>query len=212
MASSTDGAARIGGQYPVSVEITDEREMNRLWGIPFLGVAVRGFLAIPHSVVLAIMGFGVYVWVLIGWLPILLNGRVPGLAVKFLTEYLHRGARVAGYVAFLMPGGYPPLEPGMPVPVDLQLDLDSLEMNKFWGIPFVGIFVRALILQPQFVVLSFLMIAVILTWLVLWVPILASGRYPEWAARLYRAAIQYAARVSAYVLLLPVPYPPIWPD
>jgi len=43
-----------------------------------------------------IMGVGIYAWTFLGWIPILLNGRVPAIAVKFLTEYLHRYTRIAG--------------------------------------------------------------------------------------------------------------------
>jgi hypothetical protein len=205
-------AAVPADDYPVSLTVTDERDINRLWGIPFLGVAARAFMAIPHFAVLSIMGFGIYVWAFLGWIPILAYGRVPGLAVKFLIEYLHRGTRTAGYVAFLMPGGYPPLEPGMGIPVDLEVRLDSLEINRWWGIPFVGMAVRVLILLPQIVILSFLIVGVVLTWLVLWIPILASGRYPDWAARFYGMCFRYGVRMAAYQMFLPVPYPPIWPS
>jgi Domain of unknown function (DUF4389) len=208
--ATTLGTAPVGGGYPVSLRMTDERELNRLWGIPFVGVMIRVVLAIPHAVVLMIMGFGINVWMLLGWLPILLNGRVPAIAVRFLTEYLHRYTRIAGYVACLMPGGYPPLEPGAPNPVDLQIGLDGLTINRWWGIPLFGMLVRILVVLPQIVVLSLLWTAVALTWLVLWIPILASGRYPEWAASFYTSTLRYTARVMAYAIFLPVPYPPIW--
>ena len=186
--------------------------MNRLWGIPIVGIAVRAFLAIPHAVVLMIMSIGMNAWIFLGWIPILLNGRVPAVAVKFLIEYLHRYTRIAGYVACLMPGGYPPLEPGAPNPIDLQISLEGLEINRWWGIPLFGLLVRVLVVLPQIIVLSLLWTAVALTWLVLWIPILASGRYPEWAVSFYGFALLYTARVGAYVMFLPVPYPPMWLD
>jgi hypothetical protein len=212
MASYPGTAAPNEGGYPVSVRVIDERELNRLWGIPLVGIAVRGFLVIPHAFVLMILGIGIYVWTLLGWIPILLNGHVPAIAVKLLTEYLHRGARVAGYTAFLMPGGYPPLEPGAPNPVDLQIELHSLAINRWWGIPLFGLLVRFLVVLPQIIILSLLWVAIVLSWLVLWIPILASGRYPEWAVSFYGFALVYTSRVAAYLFLLPVPYPPIWRD
>ena len=33
-------AAPMGDGYPVQVTMTDAREINRLWGIPFLGIFV----------------------------------------------------------------------------------------------------------------------------------------------------------------------------
>jgi Domain of unknown function (DUF4389) len=210
MAINPGTAALLGSGQPVSLRVIDEREMNRLWGIPIVGIAVRAFLAIPHALVLMILGIGMNAWIFLGWIPILLNGRVPAVAVKFLIEYLHRYTRIAGYVACLMPGGYPPLEPGAPNPIDLQISLEGLAINRWWGIPLFGLLVRVLVVLPQIIVLSLLWTAVALTWLVLWIPILASGRYPEWAVHFYQFALLYTARVGAYVMFLPVPYPPIW--
>jgi hypothetical protein len=212
MVINPGSAAPLGSGHPVSLRVIDEREMNRLWGIPIVGIAVRAFLAIPHAVVLMIMSIGMNAWIFLGWIPILLNGRVPAVAVKFLIEYLHRYTRIAGYVACLMPGGYPPLEPGAPNPIDLQISLEGLAINRWWGIPLFGLLVRVLVVLPQIIVLSLLWTAVALTWLVLWIPILASGRYPEWAVSFYGFALLYTARVGAYVIFLPVPYPPMWLD
>jgi hypothetical protein len=204
-------AAQFGDSYSVSVSVTDEREINRLWGIPLVGMAARSFMAIPHFAVLSIMSIGISLWACLGWIPILAYGRVPGLAVTFLSEYLHRSARTSAYVAFLMPGGYPPLEPGMPIPVDVRLHLKTLQINRLWGIPILGLFVRFIVLLPHIIIGIFLAVAVILGMLVLWIPILTSGRYPEWAARLYRLTLTYTARIWAYLFFLPVPYPPVWP-
>ena len=209
MATAPAPAAFRGG-YPVRVTVTEDRELNRLWGIPVLGHLVRWFMAIPHLVVLSILGIGVNIWILVGWIPILLNGRVPGVAVQLLSEYLHRGARVAGYAMFLMPGGYPPLEPGLPSPTDVEFDFEGLEINRLWGIPFVGFVVRILFVLPQLIVLSVAAALVALSLLVLWIPILVSGRYPGWAISFYGAVLRYGIRVAAYLLLLPLPYPPLW--
>ena len=209
MATAQAPAASRGG-YPVQVIVTDERELDRRWGIPVFGHLARGFMAIPHIVVLQVLGFVTWLWFLVGWIPILLNGRFPAIMVKPLTEYIHRGARVAAYVAFLMPGGYPPLEPGFPSPTDVDIDLENLEINRLWGIPFVGFIVRILAVLPQLIVLSFAVMLVFLSFLVLWIPILASGRYPEWAVSFYGWVLRYGTRVWAYILLLPLPYPPLW--
>ena len=166
MATAQASAPSRAG-YPVQVSITDERELNRLWGIPVLGHLVRWFMAIPHIIVLQVLGFAAWIWFLVGWIPILLNGRVPAIAIKPLTEYVHRGTRVAAYAMFLMPGGYPPLEPGAPGPVDVEFDLESLEINRLWGIPFVGFIVRILCVLPQLFVLSLAAILVVLSLFVL---------------------------------------------
>jgi hypothetical protein len=208
MAFSAPPAAPAGGN-PIQVSLTDQRELSRWWGIPFVGNLVRWVLAIPHLVVLWLLGIVLAFWFFLGWIAILFTGRVPGIVVKLLTEYLQRSARVGGYIGFLLPGGYPPLEPGATSPVNVQVELSSLEINRLWGIPFVGFFVRFLVLIPQFIVLSILGLIVGLSLIVLWIPILLTGKYPGWAISLYGTLFRYATRVSAYLLFLPVPYPPI---
>ena len=104
------------GTYPVTVTVTGEREINRAWGIPFLGILARAVLAIPHLLVLWLLAIGLYIWLLLGWIPILLLGKVPDMAVSLLREYLQRYNRVGGYV-LLLPSEYPPLEAGPSNPV-----------------------------------------------------------------------------------------------
>ena len=209
-AQYAQGAVNNG--FPVRVTITGERDLNRLWGIPFIGHIVRWVLAIPHFVVLGILGFLMNFWIFLGWIPILLNGRVPAIAVKLLTEYIQRGARVGGYVGFLMPGGYTQLEPGAAPPVSVEFAFDNLEINRLWGVPLFGWLVRLVIVLPQIVILSLAAVLVGFSLVILWIPILISGRYPNWAVSLYGNFLRYAVRVEAYVLLLPVPYPPFWFD
>lgn len=208
MAVAQAPAAPMGGGYPVQLTLTDERQINRLWGIPFVGVFVRMILAIPHWIVLGIMAIVMYVWFALGWIPILLLGRQPSLVVRFLTEYLHRGFRVAGWVFMLLPGGYPPLEPGSPIPIDLKIDVEGRSLSRLWGIPFVGLFVRGIVLIPHLIVLGILGLVAYISFIVLWIPILLMGRYPGVFASFYAGLFRYAARVMAYFFLLPVPYPP----
>jgi len=196
------------GGYPIGLTVTDEREINRLWGIPFIGIAVRAFLAIPHFVVLILLGIGMYIWFLLGWIAILVTGQVPGIAVALIREYMQRSYRVFGYVGFLMPGGYPHLEPGPGDPLSVSVDLQDLSINRLWGIPFVGIFVRVILAIPHIVVLGILGIVTYILVLIVWIPILITGRYPGAIANFFGSFCRYAARVAAYIMLLPVPYPP----
>ena len=69
---------------------------------------------------------------------------------------------------------------------------------------------RYIVLIPHFIVLYILFLVGILFELILWIPILLLGRYPGWAVSLYGGILRYSARVEAYLLLLPVPYPPLF--
>jgi hypothetical protein len=196
------------GGYPIGLTVTDEREINRLWGIPFVSVIVRTILAIPHIVVLAILAIGLYIWFLLGWIAILLTGKVPGIAVALLREYVQRSYRILGYTMFLMPGPYPHLEPGPGDPLSVSFELHDLSINRLWGIPFFGVFVRIILAIPHLVVLSILGIVLYILILIVWIPILFTGKYPSAIANFFGSFARYAVRVSAYIVLLPVPYPP----
>ena len=201
--------AATSGEYPVQLNVTvTEPELNRLWGIPLIGIFVRLIIAIPHIVVLMVLGIGMYVVILLGWIPILLMGRVPGIQAAWIKETIHRGTRVAAYAYFLFPGGYPPLEPGAPNPLELTINLEGRSMSRLWGIPLLGFMVRAIVLIPHFIVLAILVLVGYLAEIILWIPILVTGKYPGWAMSLYSRILRYIARVYAYILLLPVPYPP----
>ena len=196
------------GGYPVQLTVTDVRSLHRLWGVPFFGVFVRIILAIPHFLLLMVLGLGMYVVMALGWIPILILGRVPGIQAAWIKETIHRAVRIVGYTYFLFPGGYPPFAPGSPSPVELTINLDGRSMSRLWGIPLVGFMIRYLVLIPHLIVLGILFLIGYILLLVLWIPILLFGRYPGWAVSYYGGLLRYMARVEAYLLLLPIPYPP----
>jgi hypothetical protein len=200
------------GGYPVALGVTTDRDLNRWWGIPFFGSAVRWFLCIPHFVVLWVIQIAISVWMLLGWIYILAFGRVPAIVVRLSIEAMQRASRVTGYALFLMPGEYPPLEPGPSKPINVQMTLDSLEINRLWGIPGFNWLVRFIVLIPQIVVVSILWTIAVLLVLIVWIPILATGRYPDWAASFFGMTLRHTTRMTAYFLFLPVPYPPIVPN
>ncbi len=198
----------MNGEYPVQLSVTRERQMNQLWGVPLIGILVRAILAIPHILILMIMSIGLAVWFILGWIPILILGRQPGFVVSFLSEFIHRSNRIYGYVGFLLPGGYPPLGPGSPSPVNTRIDVAGRRLSRLWGIPIIGFYARLFVLIPHMIVLAILSIVVYLSEFILWIPILVMGRYPNAFVSLYARYLGYSSRVQAYALLLPVPYPP----
>ena len=196
-----------GSGYPVALVLPQERELSRWWGLLFLGMFVRGILAIPHIVILMVLGLVASLVALVVWIPILVNGRVPSLWCSLMTEILHRSVRVSAYV-MLFPGGYPAMGFGEPGPVDLSVDAGDRRIGRWWGLPFVGLMARFIVLIPQLIVVQILGVALYVVMLVLWIPILMNGRYPELAMKIAGVYLQYSMRVSAYASFLPVPYPP----
>jgi hypothetical protein len=193
--------------YPVHLVVFDERAVSRWWGLPLVGPLVRLVLLIPHLLWLMLIAVMGLVWmVLLGWIPILLTRRVPGFQAEITEELVHRGSRMAAYL-FGLPC-YPPFPIGEPGPVDVRFDLEGETIDRWWGIPVLGLVGRQLVVLPHVIVLAFLGILLAIVWLLLWIPILLLGRIPSPAARACGGYLRYWARVTSYAFMLPIPYPP----
>lgn len=89
------------GRYPVTYEVEYPEQLNR-W-LPL----VKWLLAIPHYVVLLVLGIiALFVW-FIAWFAILFTGRFPRGMFDFLVGYLRWEYRVGVYVNLLV-DSYPP--------------------------------------------------------------------------------------------------------
>ena len=206
-ATAADRADVGYGEYPLQVSFDPEQRINRLWGIPILGMAVRWFVLIPHFIVAWGLSILLGLSVLVSWIPVLILGRQPlagfyAMGYRYLTRVLAWGLFLAG--------PYPPFSWSAAYPVNLDMPTDG-SINRLWGIPFLGIWLRTLILIPHFIVLLFLGIAVYLGVFVIWIPILINGRMPDLGYALYGGFLRLYARAYLYLILAPIPYPPIVP-
>jgi len=192
--------------YPVVIDVPTDPGQNRLWGIPYVGLLVRSILVIPQFIVLWVLGIITGLLTIVSWAPILIAGRQASFVYTIAGGYLRLSTRVAGYV-LLLTGRYPPFGPGGEHSIDVTFD-ESDRQNRLWGIPFVGLLVRWIILIPHFIVLLLIGIVVAFMILVSWVPVLFLGRQADvivqWIGGFYR----WGVRVSAYALLLSGKYPP----
>jgi len=85
---------------------------------------------------------------------------------------------------------------------------ETVTMNQLWGIPFIGIWVRMILLIPHFIILGFYgLLVFFLTW-VTWIPVLLNGRYPSWGYDLVGGFLRWYTRVYAYGTLMAAKYPP----
>jgi hypothetical protein len=103
----------------------------------------------------------------------------------------------------------PPAYPLAPdaYPVNISYDREA-RINRLWGIPLIGQFVRWIMLIPHFLVLLLVAIVAAIMILVAWIPVLVLGRYPGWGYRWVGGLLGWSQRVTAYAMLMTPTYPP----
>jgi hypothetical protein len=99
---------------------------------------------------------------------------------------------------------------GSGYPVSLTIAPDEGQ-NRLWGIPFVGLIIRAILVIPQAIVLWLLAILVGLSTLFSWIPILVNGRQAAFVYTFTGGYLRLGTRVGSYILLMTGRYPPFGP-
>lgn len=191
---------------PVNLTIAPDEGQNRLWGIPYFGILARWIILIPHFILLFIIGVGLYLLILVNWIPVLIGGRQASWAYSVAEAYFTVWARVVAYLS-LATGAYPPFGWTGAHPVNVSFDRNE-DQNRLWGIPFVGVFVRWILLIPHWIVLGILGIVLGLLFLVSWIPVLVNGRQNGAIVSFIGGFYRWTARVAAYGLLFSGTYPP----
>ena len=165
-------------------------------------------LAIPHFVILYVIGIVAYVVVIIAWFSGVFTGRIPDGLLKPLVMYQRYNARVSAYLLFLReeyppfafdgtftdPGDYPGLR------VDVAPDVDGRSR--------LTIFFRYFMVIPHFVVLFFVMIAAFAVIVIGWFAVIILGRWPAGLERFVVGVVRWSTRLNAYFYLLTDEYPP----
>ena len=100
-----------GEGHPVVVRFDEGVRIGRLWGIPILGLLVRGIILIPHYVALALLAILVGVVLSFTWIPVLLLGRQADFVYTLVGGYNRWLLRVNAYL-LRMVDRYPPFSLG----------------------------------------------------------------------------------------------------
>jgi hypothetical protein len=192
--------------YPMITTFDETVTMSRLWGIPIVGVLIRGFLLIPHFIVLTFYAIVVALLQLVIWIPVLVNGRYPAWGYSIVGGFIRWVTRVQAY-AILAASAYPPLSTGGRHDVDVRWD-ESQAVARWAGIPLLGVWIRSILLIPHFIILYCLGIAVWALSFVTWIPVLMTGQYATWAYRIVGGYVRWQNRTLCYAFLMTGPYPP----
>ncbi len=192
--------------YPIDIRFDRTQRVSRFWGIPILGIVIRYLILIPHFVVLGIYGIVVGIALLFSWIPVLLLGRYGNWAYDIVGGYLRWSYRVYAY-ALCMVGPYPPFSTGPGYPVEVDFDRTT-RVNRLWGIPLLGIFIREIALIPQFILLWVVGILTGFIMLFAWIPVLLFGRFPQIGYDIVGGYMRLSLRITGWLLLMAGPYPP----
>ena len=165
-----------------------------------LTVLVRLIMAIPHLIVLWLLGIAAYVVVVIGWFGALFSGRLPVFAADFLTGYLRWLTRVFAYT-ILLTDQYPPFsldDADYPV----RVAVTPGQLNR------LAVLFRIILLIPCWIITVIAVygafsIVLFVTWLI----VLITGRMPGMLHQALAAVLRYYVRAHGYALMLTSAYP-----
>ncbi|HEY6492379.1 MAG TPA: DUF4389 domain-containing protein [Trebonia sp.] len=163
-------------------------------------VAIRLILAVPHLVVLYVLGIGALVVAVIGWLGALVTGRPPRFAAAYLSGYLRWYFRVAAYL-LLLTGKYPPFAFG-DAAYPVRLTVGSGKLNRLTVLFRIVLAIPAAIVSIL-LTSGFATVAVFIAWLIA----LIAGRLPAPLHQAFAAVLRYAIRYYGYLYLLTGTYP-----
>ena len=162
-------------------------------------IFIKWLLVIPHVIVLAFLGIGIYVTTTIAFFAILILGRYPRSLWDFGMMVLRWYSRMTAYV-YLQRDEYPPFgDDNYPV----RFEMAYPDRLSRWLI-----FVKWLLIIPHWIVLYILNIALNVVLFIAWFAILFTGRYPRSMFDFVTGMSRWTYRVMTYLLLMTDAYPP----
>lgn len=191
----TFGTGHSGGGDPggVSFDVAYPESLSR--GLIF----IKWLLAIPHFLILYLMGIAFAVISIIAWFAILITGAYPRSLWQFSMTYQRWYANVASY-ALLMRDEYPPFAGG-PYPVRLDL---AYPPRLSRGL----IFVKWLLVIPHLIVIAVLAWVAWFVFWIAWFAILFTGKYPRSLFGFMTGFLRWTMRANLYAGLMTDAYPP----
>ncbi|MBV8087089.1 MAG: DUF4389 domain-containing protein [Chloroflexi bacterium] len=170
----------------------------------------------PFAVGEALAGFVALAGVqLVLWVPVLFGGRYPNWGYALVGGYIRWSVR-AGAFWLGLTDQYPPFSlksmvNDRPTQVHVSFSIPQRSV-RWWAIPLVAIWGKLIILIPHFVCLAVLGLVSGIAYLILWIPVLITGRYPTWGYTLLGGTLRWSTRVNAYLFGLTDAYPPFAVD
>jgi Domain of unknown function (DUF4389) len=199
---TTAGPVGPLGGYPATFE-ADAPERIDNWR-----PLVQWLLAIPHLLILYVLGFVSEVVAVISWFVILITGTLPEGFATLQCLYIRYSNRATSYAAFLREE-YPPFvfetvarDPGTYPPVRTSFAVELENRNR------LTVAFRIILVIPHLIVLAVLALAAFVAVVIALFAVLFTGQWPDGLRTFVVGVISWATRFNAYFLLLTDEYPP----
>jgi hypothetical protein len=181
--------------YPLTFDVEYPQELSR-WLI-----FVKWLLAIPHYIVLYLLGIAWYVVTFIAFFAILFTKKYPRELFDFSANVFRWQANYGIYTA-LMRDEYPPFswEAGQ-YPVTLEVAYPE-ELSRWMPL------VKWLLAIPHYIILIFLWFGAVLAIFLAFFAILFTKEFPDSLFNFVVGVYRWSFRVTAYVFFLRDEYPP----
>ncbi|HUY45297.1 MAG TPA: DUF4389 domain-containing protein [Streptosporangiaceae bacterium] len=163
-------------------------------------VLVRIILAIPHFIVLWVLGVAAEVVLVICWVAALFMGRLPGGLADYLAGYLRWSTRFYAYL-YLLTDRYPPFE-------FADADYPARLLVRPGRLNRLAVFFRIILVIPASIISLLLIygmgtIAMFVTWLI----VLINGSMPRPLHEAIAVVTRFHIRLTGYMFLLTGSYP-----
>ena len=187
-------AASTISEYPVAFDVAYPESPNR-WLI-----LVRWLLALPHYLVLSLLGIlASLVWV-VSFFTILIARSYPDALYRFMVGVSRWSVNVTAYVLFL--DRYPPFSMEEGAYEGVTFAVERPDFNRWL------VLVKWLLVIPHAIVLGLLAVIAQVAVVPLALGVLVLGRYPRPLFDFLVGVGRWNARVNAYMTFLVDRYPP----
>ena len=190
------------GGYPITLTFDTPDKVARWRPL------VHWLLAIPHFIILYVLGIVAGVLAFIAWFAGVFAGKIPDGLQKPIAMYLRYNARVVTY-ALVQREEYPPFafdgsfaDPGDDARIRVNV-VPAIE-----GRSRLTIFFRLIMIIPQLFVLMFVGIAAYVVIVIGFFAVIILGRWPTGLNDFVIGYLRWNTRVNAYFYLLTDEYPP----
>lgn len=193
-------AVQTGSSYPVVYSVDMPTTLSRwLWLFKWL-------LAIPHMIVLMVLGFVSWFALLGSWFAILITGKRPKGLWDFELGVLRWSARVNAYTSHLT-DSYPSFsmddQPNYPVRIEAHYVEKANRLTTFF---------RYLLSLPHFIVLWFVSVVSFFVWWIFIIMVVVTGKPHEGTFNFLVGVGRWQTRVNCYYSLITDEYPPFSMD